>query len=200
MKIVLASGNAHKRDELARFFTQEALPVELLPAADFGGMPPVEETGQTFGENAHLKAVALHAQLPPDHWALADDSGLIVDALDGAPGVRSARYAGEDASDAANVDKLLHELRGVGEDSRSARFACVLCLVGPGTREMFFAGHCEGFLGREPRGTEGFGYDPIFHPVGYRKSFAELGPAIKDRLSHRARALQCLADWLRQQP
>lgn len=189
-KLILATANAHK---VAEFETLLAgLNLEICSAAICGGMPPVEETEATFEGNARLKAEALRARAPKDAWVLADDSGLEVDALDGAPGVYSARYAGPGADDAANVARLLRELQAVGGESSAARFRCVLCLIDSSGRTTFHAGSCEGRIAPAPAGTSGFGYDPVFIPEGYRQSFAELGEAVKSQLSHRARAVAVL--------
>lgn len=188
----LATGNAHKYEEFATLLEPARPVVELLPAGAAGGMPEVEETGATFEENALLKAAALQAVSPPGSWVLADDSGLEVDALEGKPGVWSARYAGENAGAAENNAKLLSELSTVDEEDRTARFVCVLALLAPdGSRDLFRA-TCEGTILRFAAGEQGFGYDPLFCPDGYSLSFAELGATVKHRLSHRARAVKLL--------
>ncbi|HTB81621.1 MAG TPA: RdgB/HAM1 family non-canonical purine NTP pyrophosphatase [Opitutaceae bacterium] len=196
MKLFLASGNLHKARELQALADAEGLRVEIVSASTAGGMPAVAEDMGTFAGNAGKKARALRARLPPEAWALADDSGLCVDELGGAPGVESAYYAGLQSDDAANLKKLVEVMSDVPEGRRGAQFVCVLFLVGP-AGEFIFEGHCEGGLRREPGGGGGFGYDPIFVPAGYDRSFAELGDEIKNRLSHRARAWTKLADWLR---
>jgi XTP/dITP diphosphohydrolase len=159
-------------------------------------MPHVVEDGATFAENAAIKARALRSAAPPDAWIVSDDSGLEVDALGGAPGIYSARYAGEQASDAENVDKLLHALRGIEPAQRTARFRCVLCLSDPDGDVHSFEGACEGHIAEAPKGASGFGYDPVFVPLGYEASFAELGEAVKAELSHRARAVKALRQFL----
>jgi XTP/dITP diphosphohydrolase len=159
-------------------------------------MPPVVEDTGTFAGNACKKARALQARLPSGAWALADDSGLCVDALQGAPGVESAYYAGPRASGAENLAKLVTVMRDVPDGRRAAHFVCVLILVAPGGEERVFEGRCDGRLGREPAGGEGFGYDPLFIPDGYDRTFAELDSAIKNRLSHRGRAWASLSAWL----
>ena len=189
-QLILATGNPHKVEEFAELL--DGLPLEVHSASVCGGMPDVEETGTTFAENAQLKAEALPNAAPPDAFVLADDSGLEVDALNGAPGVYSARYAGPSASDEANVGKLLQALFGLPPAKRGARFRCVLCRIGPGDQIDFFEGHCEGRIATAPKGEQGFGYDPVFIPEGHEASFAELGEAVKHRLSHRARAVQAL--------
>lgn len=195
----LASGNAHKVAELETLARASELDVAILSARAVGGMPPVVEDAGTFVGNARKKAVALRAKLPPGAgmWALADDSGLCVDALDGHPGVESAYYAGAQGDAAANLRKLTEVMRDVPEARRGAQFHCVLFAVGPAGEEKIFEGVCPGRLVREPRGGAGFGYDPLFVPDGSVLSFAELGDAEKNRLSHRARAWAKLAEWVR---
>lgn len=197
MKLFLATANRHKVEEFARLFAEAKLDAEVLSAAEAGGMPPVEETGQTFLENARLKAKALRGRAPADAWVLADDSGLEVKALGGEPGVRSARYAGADATDAGNRARLLQRLDRI--EAREARFVCVLVLFGPGGLEKVFEGSCPGRIVEEERGEGGFGYDPVFVPDGGTKTFAEEEAAEKDRLSHRGRALRKLVEWVRTQ-
>ncbi|HEY0944518.1 MAG TPA: RdgB/HAM1 family non-canonical purine NTP pyrophosphatase [Opitutaceae bacterium] len=198
MKIYLASGNAHKVAEFQELAGRDALPVEILSAKAVGGMPPVVEDAGTFVGNARKKAETLAGLLPPGAWALADDSGLCVDALDGAPGVESAYYAGPQGDSAANLRKLVSVMRPVPADRRQARFICVLVLVGPTGEEQVFEGHCEGTLLFEPRGGAGFGYDPLFVPVGHAQTFAEMPAALKNGLSHRGRAWAQLAGWIRE--
>lgn len=193
-QIIIATGNTHKVDELKQLL--EGLKVQVDSAARVGGMPEVEESGTTFAANAKLKADALRALAPKEAYVLADDSGLEVDHLEGAPGVYSARYAGPNANDAANRDKLIAALAGVDPVQRSARFRCVLCLLTPLGATQYFEGSCEGAITTEARGSEGFGYDPIFVPEAYRETFGELGEEVKSRLSHRARAVQALRDFL----
>ena len=194
MQIIIATGNAHKVLELEQLLA--GLEVRVESAAVVGGMPAVEETGQTFAANAFLKAEALRALAPASAYVLADDSGLEVDALDGAPGVYSARYAGPNASDAENRHQLLTALAGAGVATRSARFRCVLCLLGPKGEAQYFEGSCEGSITEAERGKEGFGYDSIFMPEGYSETFGELGESVKHRLSHRANAVLALRDFL----
>ena len=200
MKLFLASGNAHKAAELQSLADAAALPVEIVSARTVGGMPEVAEDTGTFVGNARKKALALRGKLPADAWALADDSGLCVDELGGAPGVESAYYAGPQGDGAANLAKLVATMRGVPDARRGAQFACVLLLSGPGGAEHIFEGRCAGRLRHEPRGGAGFGYDPLFVPDGHEASFAELGDAAKNTLSHRARAWAKLAEWVRSLP
>lgn len=199
VRLLLASGNAKKRAELERLLAGRG--VSILVPADAGGLPPVEEDQPSFRGNAEKKAAAaaraVAARALAD-WALADDSGLEVEALDGAPGVRSARYAGPACDDAANNEKLLCALAGLPEGRRGARFVCVLALARPdGSIAATFEGSAHGRILAAPRGTGGFGYDPLFlfdepgSPEAGR-TFAELGTDAKGRVSHRGRALRAL--------
>jgi XTP/dITP diphosphohydrolase len=189
-RLLLASANQGKLRELRTIL--EGLPVELVGLAEAGlGEPPeVEETGDTFLENALLKGRAYAA------WsgmaAVADDSGLEVDALGGAPGVRSARYAGPGASDQANLDKLLAALAGVPPERRTARFRCAAVLVDPAAGEWHAEAAWEGRILDAPRGSGGFGYDPVFLPGGWESTSAEVDQATKDAASHRGQAFRAL--------
>ena len=201
---LIATRNAHKVGEIRSILSGE---FQCLTLRDFPGAPPVIEDADTFAGNATKKALELarwlgsadRAALPIDFWVLADDSGLEVDALNGAPGVHSARFAAVDqladgnTPDADNNAKLLRLLREVPAAQRSARFRCVIAItpVWPTTRQTveLFDGACEGRIDFAPRGGAGFGYDPLFIPVGFEQSFAELGEAAKDQISHRAQAL-----------
>ena len=194
--LYLASGNAHKLHELQTALDQAGLSVEVRGPDAIGGMPEVEETGSTFEANALLKAHGLRAVGPGEGWFLADDSGIEIDALEGRPGVISARYAGLDCDDEANNDKVLAEMREVPQSERGCRFRCVLALVGEGLEETF-AGACEGTLLTERRGSGGFGYDPLFLPRESDSTFAEISLEEKALISHRARALVGLIEWLR---
>jgi XTP/dITP diphosphohydrolase len=187
---VVASANAHKVEELRALFA--TTPVTLEPPPAELAMP--EETGTTFLANARLKARAVARAT--GQVALADDSGLEVDALGGDPGVRSARYAGDDASDAGNNRKLLEELRGIHGVNRRARFRCVLALVAPDGREVTAEGRIEGFVRLEPAGSGGFGYDPLFTPEGDSRSLAEYAPDEKNAVSHRGNAARKLVESL----
>ncbi len=184
-RLVLATHNAGKVAELRRIL--DGLDVELLGADDVD-LPDVEETGETFAENALLKARAGVAAcgLP----CIADDSGLVVDGLHGAPGVRSARYAGRHGDDEANLRLVLEHMGG--REDRTARFVCVAALVTPDGREWTEEGVLEGTLVEAPRGSGGFGYDPIFVPTGSRITTAEMRPEDKDAISHRGRAFRAL--------
>ncbi len=184
MKLLIASRNEHKIEEIRAVFSLPAL--EMIAASRLPGLPDVEEDAATFEGNAVKKAVTL--ALASGLWTLADDSGLDVDALGGAPGVRSARYAGESCDYSANNIKLLAELEN--RSMRTARFHCVVALSSPGGRAQTVEGVCEGSITRAPRGTGGFGYDPLFVPENHTKTFAELASQIKNSISHRGRALQ----------
>jgi XTP/dITP diphosphohydrolase len=196
MIFYLASGNTHKVAELQALAEASGLAITIHSARAVGGMPPVEEDAGSFSGNARKKAAALHPLLPPEGWALADDSGLCVDELDGAPGVESAYYAGPQGDGAANLRKLIKVMLDVPEDRRGARFRCVLFVIGPDGAERIFEGECAGRLLHAPRGGAGFGYDPLFVPNGYDQSFSELGEDVKNRISHRARAWEKLVDWV----
>tara|TARA_B100001248_G_scaffold227882_1_gene186548 strand:- start:2487 stop:3086 length:600 start_codon:yes stop_codon:yes gene_type:complete len=196
--IYLASGNAHKLHELQTALDQTGLSFQVLGPDKMGGMPEVEETGTTFEANALLKAHGLQEMADKDAWFLADDSGIEIDALNGRPGVISARYAGEPCDDEANNNKVLEEMREVSERERSCRFRCVLALVGKDLEETF-AGSCEGVLLQKRRGSGGFGYDPLFLPNESASTFAEISLDEKAKISHRARALTRLIDWLKSQ-
>ena len=195
MQLIIATSNIHKVEELDALF-QGVLPFKVCSARICGGMPLVNEDGETFIENAQKKALALKQIAPSDAWILADDSGLLVDALDGEPGVYSARYAGEQASDEQNVDKLLKVLQSVPVRQRTARFNCALCLINPDGCIMHFAGACEGHIATYATAGAGFGYDPVFIPNGYSHSFAELGDATKSEISHRALAARSMCQEL----
>ena len=183
--LIVGSRNAHKAGELRTLLG--AVPVELHSLADHPNAPEVVEDGDTFEANARKKAIELCAHL--GHWVLADDSGLVVDALGGMPGVYSARYAGAHGDDRANNAKLLAELADVSLEDRTARFVCVLVLAGPHGVLYEGRGHCCGLIAEAPRGCSGFGYDPVFVVREYHRTLAELGPTVKNLISHRARAL-----------
>lgn len=196
-KLFLATGNAHKVEEVSRFLAEQDLDLVVLSASELGGMPEVEETEDTFSGNALLKAEALLALAQPGDWVLADDSGIEVDALDGRPGVFSARYAGENATSEENNSKLIQELAGVVGPERSARYVCALVLLGAGPEAYIVEETCEGVLTEKPSGENGFGYDPYFIPEGYTETFGILSPQIKDGISHRAKALSMLVEHMR---
>jgi len=196
--IYLASGNTHKLHELQSALNQAALPIKVSGPEAIGGMPEVEETGSTFESNALLKANGLKDVGPIDGWFLADDSGIEIDALNGRPGVISARYAGLDCDDEANNQKVVAEMKNIPEPDRTCRFRCVLALVGVDL-EKTFAGVCEGKFLFEPKGKGGFGYDPFFLPEKSESTFAEISLDEKAKMSHRAKALSKLIDWMSMQ-
>lgn len=188
-EIVIASRNRGKIAEILQIFAD--LPFKLRSLADFPDAPEVEETGSTFAENARLKAVA--AARHTDLWALADDSGLEVDALGGQPGIHSARYSGK--SDEKNNEKVLREIEGVPDEKRTARFRAAMVLAAPGGKILAESdGSVEGLITHELRGTAGFGYDPLFLIPEFGQTMAELGLEIKNRISHRAVALRRLRE------
>jgi XTP/dITP diphosphohydrolase len=194
--LVLASGNAHKVAEVRPLFAE--LGIEIVA---MGGLDPgweVEESGDTLEENARIKARA--AAQRTGRTAIADDTGLFVDALDGAPGVRSSRYAGPGASYADNVRKLLAALDGVATERRTARFRTVALVVRPDGEEIAFEGILEGRMLGAPRGEAGFGYDPVFLASGLGRSLAELSLEEKNRVSHRVRAFRPAAEFLARHP
>jgi XTP/dITP diphosphohydrolase len=185
--IVLATGNQGKVKEFQRILAD--YPVDLKCLSDFGPIPEVEEDGETFDDNAYKKALftAKVLGLP----AIADDSGLVVEALDGAPGVYSARYAGEDVTDKDNIDKLLKEMQG--ETNRRATFECVISIAVPSGPALTYEGRCEGTILAKLAGKGGFGYDPVFYHPGLGKSFAECSMEEKNKVSHRGQALSEVA-------
>jgi len=199
MRLYLASGNPHKASELQALsdtLRSGGPPVEIVSAAAVGGMAAVDEDTGSFVGNARKKALALRAKLPEGGWALADDSGLCVAALGGGPGVESAYFAGPQHDPAANLAKLVAVMARVPEAERGAEFVCVLFLAGPGGFEIHFEGHCPGRLSPEPRGTGGFGYDPLFIPEGFSGTLAEMPPEVKARVGHQGRAWAACAGWL----
>jgi XTP/dITP diphosphohydrolase len=187
MKLVLATRNEGKVREI-REILQDQNRIELLSLRSYPDAPDVVEDGNTYEENAIKKASTLAEYT--GHVTIADDSGLEVDALEGAPGVHSARYAGEDASDQDRILKLLDALQNIPDDQRSGRFTCAVAIAKPLAQIRVVQGVCEGRVIRTPRGESGFGYDPVFVPVGYDNTFAELGDEIKNQISHRAKALE----------
>lgn len=200
MKIYFASGNAHKAGELQALAAAAGLAVEIVSAQALGGMPPVEEDTGTFLGNARKKAFALRAQAPAGAWVLADDSGLCVEALGGAPGVDSAYYAGPQGDAAANREKLLATMQKVSAANRGAYFYCLLLLIDPQANQYPFEGRCPGRIIDAFRGAGGFGYDPMFVPAGYDRTLAELSPADKNAVSHRGRAFAQFASWWSSEP
>jgi XTP/dITP diphosphohydrolase len=193
VKLLLATRNRNKVVEIQHALEGSGWQVVML--SDVAGAPEVEEDGATFEENARKKART--AAERTKMWTLAEDSGLEIDALGGEPGVKSARYAGEGANDADRIRRVLGRLVAVPEERRTARFRCVMCLLDPAGDETCFEGRCEGRIAHSARGSAGFGYDPIFVPEGHDRTFAELGLGVKNDISHRARAMQQVIEYLR---
>ncbi|WP_028402969.1 XTP/dITP diphosphatase [Ectobacillus panaciterrae] len=191
-QVVIATKNLGKVRDFEQLFSRFDLEVKSLH--DFSHIEDVEETGETFEENAMLKAESLCKQL--GQVVIADDSGLIVDALYGKPGVRSARYAGEDKDDKANIEKVLQELQEVPMEKRTARFYCALAVafLEEDKKTVIVNGTCEGKILKQPRGENGFGYDPIFYVEELKNTMAELTSAEKNQISHRGRALRKLEE------
>ncbi|MEI8294148.1 MAG: RdgB/HAM1 family non-canonical purine NTP pyrophosphatase [bacterium] len=188
--LLVSTRNAHKIREIREILGPR---FEVCDLSILSGLAEVEETGSTFEENATLKALAVSSDF--DGWVIADDSGLEVDALGGAPGVWSARFAGEGATDASNRNLLLEKLQGVRSEERSARFRCAIVLAKGGRKLAAFCGLVQGRILDGEKGAGGFGYDPLFVPEGFQQSFAEIGEDVKNSLSHRARALEALLVW-----
>ena len=194
IELVVATRNVHKTGEIQHILGPD---FTLRDLQAFPEIPNIPENGTSFDENAELKALAASRQLRA--LVIADDSGLEVDALDGAPGIYSARYAGTNATDTDRINKLLGELARVGakEHERRSRFRCVVALARNGNFLRTFEGIVEGRIADEVRGDSGFGYDPIFIPDGFEQTFGELPPEVKNAISHRAKAIRALADTLR---
>lgn len=194
-KIVIATNNAHKADEISHVLGMDGLEFVTMRQAGIES-DPVEDA-DTFEGNARIKALAAH-EAGGGVAVMADDSGLVVDALDGAPGVYSSRFAGEDGNDAANNALLLERLKGVPDDKRTARFVCTLVFVDEDGTEKVATGSVEGRIGHAERGGEGFGYDPLFYPDAYegRLTFAEVPQSEKNLISHRANALRAMKEML----
>lgn len=188
-KIVLATGNSHKTQEIREIL---GAGFEVLDISDFPEVGEIIEDADTFEGNADLKALAISRLT--DSLVIADDSGLCVDALDEAPGIRSARYAGEQATMEQNKTLLLQNL--IGESNRSAKFVCVLSVARSGQIVTRFRGECPGSIISEEHGSGGFGYDPLFIPSGYEQTFAQLGAEIKNELSHRGKAMELFQQWI----
>jgi XTP/dITP diphosphohydrolase len=196
MEIVLATRNKKKIEEIRRITA--GLPIAILSLDDYPSCPETIEDKDTFEGNAIKKAVEVCRCT--GKTVLADDSGLEVDALNGAPGVYSARYAGVGANDIKNNEKLLSELRNVPSEKRTAQFVCCTALAFPDGTLHTFLGFAKGRIGAEPKGKTGFGYDPVFIPEGFDRSFAEMAGEEKDKLSHRGKALEKLRNFLHSQP
>ncbi|MCO6509794.1 MAG: RdgB/HAM1 family non-canonical purine NTP pyrophosphatase [Aridibacter famidurans] len=191
-RVVIGTRNEGKLSELIGLLGSSG--VELLGLSSFEGIPEIPEDGSTFKENASNKASA-YARLT-GNWALADDSGLVVPALGGRPGVFSARFAGEDASDAENTAKLLKEMRDLVGESRSACFVCEMAVAAPSGDVVFRSeGRCDGTIAHKPSGINGFGYDPVFVPEGFSETFGELSEKVKSGISHRSAAASKIADF-----
>jgi len=195
VQLVLATRNAKKLAELDRLLASAGLDVEILGSDAFSDLPEIEETGSTFAENSLIKAraVAAHTGL----IAIADDSGLCVDALNGQPGIYSARWAGQGATDESNLDLVLEQIREVEPARRTAHFACAAALVLPSGEEYVVQGQVNGVLLTQRRGVGGFGYDPIFLPDGFDITTAEMTSDQKDAISHRGQAMRALVPLIR---
>jgi XTP/dITP diphosphohydrolase len=191
-RLVLATRNEHKVVELQRILAAAQLPAEVMALDSFADVPEVAETGTTFAENALLKARAVAAAT--GLVAVADDSGLCVDVLGGSPGVFSARWAGRHGDDRANLELLLAQLSDVPDVARAAHFTCAAAVARPDGSATSVLGELHGALTREPRGSNGFGYDPIFVPDGYSRTTAEMTPEEKDAISHRGKAFRALVE------
>ena len=195
MRVVLATQNAHKLIEMRRILDEAGLDIELVGTDQFPELTDVVENGSTFAANALLKARSVCAET--DLPAIADDSGLGVDALNGMPGIFSARWSGSHGDDLANLNLLLGQLTDVPDARRGAAFHCAAAVVLPDGTERVVEGTIDGTLIREPRGTNGFGYDPIFVPVGESRTTGEMSAEEKDSISHRGRAMRALVPVLR---
>jgi XTP/dITP diphosphohydrolase len=193
LKAVIATGNRYKLEEISIMLADFNIDVRSMKEMGLQGLD-IEETGITFEENALIKAEVVSRET--GLLALADDSGLEVDALDGAPGVYSARYAGESATDADNNAKLLELLKEVPLEKRQGRFVCALAAVFPDGRRLVVRGTVEGYIDFEEKGTHGFGYDPLFFIPAYQQTFGELGPVIKNSMSHRGQAIEAMKEKL----
>lgn len=193
-KILIATKNNGKVAEFQELFKKyDMQTISLLDLPN--DIEDVEETGETFEENARLKAEQISSILNAP--VLADDSGLIIDALDGRPGIFSARYAGLAKNDQDNNNKVLNELEHIPMENRTARFICVLAVARPGKETFFVTGKCEGFIALSESGSNGFGYDPIFIPEGYEETMAEISAEEKNEISHRGQAIKELDEWLK---
>ncbi len=196
MKLIAATKNRGKLEEIAQILEQ--FPFNVVSMTEAGVTDDIEETGSTFEENALIKAKKVWEATGAANIVLADDSGLEVDYLDGAPGIYSARYAGEGASDADRNRKLLGALAGVPADKRSARFVCAIAMVFPDGKYLVVRGTCEGMIAFEPKGSNGFGYDPLFYMPSIGTTIAQMDAETKNGISHRGNALRQLAEELKQ--
>ena len=207
MNLIIASNNQGKVLEIKEM-TKE-LGFSVLSLKDAGILIDIEETGITFEENATLKAKAIFDAITAgadgidpeitrnNSIVIADDSGLCVDALNGAPGVYSARYAGENATDAERYEKLLNEMINIPADNRTARFICVICLIYPNGEAVIVSGSCEGVIANMPVGERGFGYDPVFYMPQFEMTIAQMPPELKNSISHRGKAITLMLDELK---
>ncbi len=197
-KLFIATGNAHKVAEFKEMFARRKLDFEILGANELGGMPHCVEDGKSFEENAIIKANCLKSIAPKNSYILADDSGIVVDALSGAPGIYSARYAGVEGKDAdfANNEKLLKALENVPDEKRTAHFACALALICPNGKVKTFYAQFHGVINHGAKGIRGFGYDPLFFLPEKNMTSAEISEIEKNTISHRAKALSSCMDFL----
>lgn len=193
LQLLAATSNKNKIREFQEMFSEITDKVTIVSPQIMGGLPELIENGTTFEENSAMKAE--QASRYADMAAFADDSGLVVDALNGEPGINSARYAGPDATDTERLTKLLENMEGKAD--RKARFVCVISLAYRGNLVAQFRGEVEGVITDAPKGANGFGYDPIFIPDGYDQTFAELGPEVKDAISHRGKAFKLAAEFVK---
>jgi len=200
MNIVIATRNKKKAEEIKKIIkegvAETVSPINIFTLDDFPECPEVEEDGNTFEVNAVKKA--MYVARCTGMIVIADDSGLEVDALGGAPGVLSSRYAGEPTDDKKNIEKLLKEIKGIPDKERGARFVCCIAHATPDGDVKTFFGYVEGVIGKEPRGKSGFGYDPIFYPEGHDRTFAEMSNDEKNAMSHRGRAIRKLQSYLKE--
>lgn len=194
-KLLVATTNLKKGGEMVQILSAAGLGIEIVTLADLPPGPPVEETGDTFLANAHLKA---EAGARSGLVTIADDGGLVIDALDGAPGVKSHRFLGEQTSFEQKMTHILEIMAGVPEEQRTCRFQCAVVIAVPGGRTYECAGACEGRVGHEMRLEHGFGYDPIFFLPALGRHMSELPPQEKNRISHRGKALACAIHYLKE--
>ncbi|QHS22937.1 XTP/dITP diphosphatase [Virgibacillus sp. MSP4-1] len=193
-KVILATTNQGKAAEFKDIFS--SIGIEIVSLPELGEpIPEIEETGDTFEANAKIKAEEVSKRFSQP--VMSDDSGLEADALNGSPGVYSARYAGLEKNDQKNLEKVLEQLKGVEMPDRSARFVCVLALARPEKETIVKRGTCEGYIGLEEKGKNGFGYDPIFYPENMDRTLAELSPDEKNRISHRRHAIEKMLDYIK---
>lgn len=189
-RLVIASNNQHKINEIKEMLA--GFPFEIVSLKEAGINIDVEENGTTFAENAHIKAIEIFKLLGDGSMVMADDSGLMVDALNGEPGVYSARYSGEHGNDKKNNEKLLSNLRGIKQEDRKAKFVCAVELIVDEEKAISVQGKAHGYITEEERGKEEFGYDPVFYVPQFEKTFAEMSPEEKNSISHRGEALKML--------